>query len=420
MRVVAGALICAAATRAPAQSRYVIRSPEQQWLTVETLHWTIHYPARAAEFAACLIARLEPIYRETSALVGYATGPRVTLVIEDAMSFDGAYASANARAPVIVLQTQPSSPRSGGYSDCATARMVHELTHILQLSRPWTNESPWWQRAFIRLLPAEPSLAVLRRKAWLRESYAEHIEGLLAPTGAPYTPVRANTVRLLALLDGLPAYETLNDSYEGQYLVGAAFVDWLGQRSGEDAFRQLWPLMASPRWPGDSAAARRLFGAPLDSLYGAFVAMAKARSREVLARVTAAGIVRGEGVRGLGYADGITASPDGARVATVTGSPLVQLHLWSSRDTAAAPERLPLPTGQSPTAPRFSRDGKTMLIVSWELVGRGVWRPDLFEWTLRPVRFVASLMAWASATPIPCPTVEPRSGRGASSGSVTS
>src|SRR4026208_986810 len=117
MRVVVGALLCVAATRAPAQSRFVIRAPEQRWLTVETLHWTVHYPARASEFAGCLIARLEPIYRATSALVGDATEPSVMLVIEDAMSFDGAYASANARAPVIVLQTQPSLPRSGGYSD---------------------------------------------------------------------------------------------------------------------------------------------------------------------------------------------------------------------------------------------------------------------------------------------------------------
>ena len=393
---------CVMPGTAPAQSRWVVRAPQQAWRTVETEHWSVHYPARAEAFAGCLVPRLEPLFRATSAIVGFTPAVRVTLVIEDAMSFDGAFASANARAPVIVLQTQPSIPRTGGYSDCATARMVHELVHILQLARPWSAAHSPWTRAFMRTLPAEPGPIIFKRKAWLRESYAEHVEGLLTPTGAPYTTWRANVVRMLALGDRLPAYGALSDSHDGQYFVGAAFVDWIAARSGEAAFRVLWERMASPNWAGEDAAFRDLFGAPGDSLYAEFVVDAKEKAEAVRARFSAAGLVRGTMVRRLGYAEVVATSPDGTRVAAVVGSPTLRLTVWSTRDTSAPPLILPLPTGQSPRAPRFTHDGR-VLLVNWEMQPNGLWRPDLFEWTFatRSMRRVTRGAAIREADPFP-------------------
>jgi hypothetical protein len=385
-----------------AQSQYVIRAPYRDWRTVETTHWSVHYPVAAAAFAECLVPKLESIYTSTAAIVGYSTTPRITLVIDDANASSGAFASANARAPVIVLQTQPSSPRSSGYSDCTTARVVHELTHVLQLSRPWGSDHSRWMLAFVSILPAEPGPVIAHRKAWLREAYAEYVKGQLTPLGGQYLTAAPNAVRGLALIDRLPAYDQLDNSSEGRYLVGAAFVNWLAARS-DSALPRLWPRMASADWRGEAAEFTSLFGAPPESLYAHFIDQVKATTRAVSSRFQPAGLVRGTRVRDVGYADNITVASDGAHFAGVLGWPVARATIWPAFDTAAAPATLPIPTGQSPSALRYMPGGKDLLAIHWEMIDGAMWRPDLYVWNLerRSLRRVTHGAGIRDADPMP-------------------
>src|SRR5690349_4961101 len=59
------------------------QTPEEEWRTVETAHYRLHYPADTEAWALLLAAQLEGIRARVSAEVGYEPSQVVDVVVMD-------------------------------------------------------------------------------------------------------------------------------------------------------------------------------------------------------------------------------------------------------------------------------------------------------------------------------------------------
>ncbi|HET7692797.1 MAG TPA: hypothetical protein VFM44_06900 [Gemmatimonadota bacterium] len=391
--------------------------PAADWRTLETEHFVVHYPAELAAWTEPMVRRLEAIHDAVSEAVGFEPAGPTTLIVDD----PGGQSNGVSFGPVIYLWPSPPGPTSEigenrGWSEMLT---VHEYAHSAHLMRPTRNPL---DRVLYSLFPFPvPPLAV-RTPRWAIEGYATYLEGKLTGSGRPNGTWRPAVLRKWALEGKLPRYDELNrrdGEWEGSmaYLAGSAFAEWLVDRKGEDALRDLWARMTARQRRSFGDAFAGVFGGPPDELYAEFTVDVTGKALTARTGLRSAGIVAGEMFQRMGTitADP-AASPDG-EVLAITISPAhrpSRIVLWSTApDTAAArrereerermlaadPEdvpaidwrprpREPLATlgpigGRGHRAPRFLPDGERLLVVRTEGLGDGRARGDLFAWTWR-------------------------------------
>src|SRR5689334_13834271 len=113
------------------------------------------------------------------------------------------------------------------------------------------------------VLPLNP--ITLHAPRWVLEGYATVVEGRLTGAGRPSSTIRALILRQWAENGRLPTYAQLNSDqrFLGMsmaYLMGSAFLEWLEQRNGPDALRNVWARM--------TARQRRSFDAAFTGVFG--------------------------------------------------------------------------------------------------------------------------------------------------------
>ncbi|HET6361071.1 MAG TPA: hypothetical protein VFH11_03340, partial [Gemmatimonadota bacterium] len=214
--------------------------PTADWRTVETAHFVVHYPAELAAWTEPMVRRLEAIHDAVSGAVGFEPGGRTTMIVDDPTG----QANGISFGPVIYLWPTPPGPTSEigenrGWSEMLT---VHEYAHSAHLTRPTRNPL---DRVLYSLFPFPVQPLAVRTPRWAIEGYATYLEGKLTGSGRPHGTWRPAVLRKWALEGRLPRYDELNRTgaeWEGSmaYLAGSAFVEWLVDRKGEDALRDLW------------------------------------------------------------------------------------------------------------------------------------------------------------------------------------
>lgn len=400
----------------------VATRPHLEWRTVQTAHFTVHYPAEAEAWTLDLVPRLEAVHDEVAALVGFAPARRVTIVVEDPSAQANGSAYPFLDAPAIALWPTPPDPRSaiGATRDPAEQLAVHELAHIAHMGRPSRNPR---RSRLVRLLPVRLGPIGQRAPRWLTEGYATWVEGRLTGSGRPHSVVRAAILRQWALEGKLPRYEQLDASggFQGgamAYLAGSAFLEWLVEQRGEQSLPNLWRRMTARRERTFDAAFAGVFGAGPAELYARFTVDVTERALAARSALRAAGLAVGDTVQRLNWGTGDPAvSPDGRQVAVVlrgATASAARVVVWRAEDervdTAAAararrallaadpedvpdlparrPARRPLATlfpvnGRPHDQPRFMPDGRGILVVRNEPLPDGALRPDLFLWEWR-------------------------------------
>jgi hypothetical protein len=407
----------AASLAASAAGAQPATRPSADWRTLETPHFVVHYPSEMAAWTELMAGRLEAIHAAVGAAVGYEPGEPTTVIVDD----PGGQPNGISFGPLIYLWPTPPVPSSEigenrGWSEMLS---VHEYVHSAHLLRPTRNPR---DRFLFSLIPVRLQPAAVRTPRWMVEGYATYLEGRLTGSGRPHGAWRAAVLREGALEGTLPDYDALNrtgGNWQGDmaYLVGSAYLEWLVERSGEQALRDLWARMTARRRRSFDEAFAGVFGGPPAELYGEFSVDVTARALAARERLAAAGLVPGEPFQRLDtIADDPAASPDGTMLA-VTIQPArdpSRIVLWSTgpdtaaqrreredreRMLAADPEdvpaiewrprpREPLATlgpvgGRGHRAPRFLPGGERLLVVRSEGLGDGRARADLFEWTWR-------------------------------------
>ncbi len=400
-------LICAAL---PAQA------PSGDWRTIETAHFRVHYPAPFGAWAQRTASSLETIHADVTAFVGYTPPRTVDVVVGDPAADANGFALPFLDRPYMVLWAYPPDVESslGDYGDWMDLLSVHELAHIVHLTRPRNGMA-----LLSYLLPLGPIPLVAPR--WVVEGYATLVEGALTGSGRPNSSFRAMVLRRFAIEGKLPSYGALSglSGWLGgsmAYLVGSDFLEWLEAREGEGSLRRLWKRIASRRGGDFSTAFRAVFGRSPADLYDRYRAERTAQAIGEEKRREAAGIAEGELWQRLsGGTFSPQVSPDGKKLLALRAPRRGErfVGVWSFEETEeerrgeearlrqeeklrADPEeivdrpevpkprsprwKLPRWNGQAPQDPRWMPDSRRVLFTRRVPDAEGVLRLDLFLW----------------------------------------
>lgn len=418
---VVGGLALLALTLVPGASPAGAQPPHAEWRTLELPHFRVHYPAASEAWARRAAARLEAVRERLREEIGYAPPQVVDVIVSDPLSRPNGSAWPFLGNPRMVLWTTPPAPSSilGHYRDWGELVALHEDVHLVHLLRPSRNP---WQDRLGRLIPIGGLGPIARRAPrWVTEGYATLLEGRLTGAGRPHGDLRAAVLRQRARAGRLPGYGALgagDESWLGgsmAYLAGSAYLEWLEERSGPDALRDLWARMSARHGRSFEEAFGGVFGAGPGELYGRFASELTWRAMEAERRLGGEeGAVGGELWADLEHGTGTPAvAPDGSRIAAVVAhrEEPPRLTVWETAVDEAAEERhrqereriaredpedvpavrtapparkvvatLPTFDGRAPADPRWSPDGESLLF--WAL-GRGTdgtERADLYRW----------------------------------------
>ena len=390
--------------------------PWLDWHTVETPHFTLHYPTAYREWSLSLAQRIESVRSQVVALVGYGPTRRVHVVIDDPINAANGYAFTTLDAPTIVLWPVSPDPRSdiGDYAVWQDLLATHEFAHVAHLTRPSRNR---FQQLLQVLSPVPLGPIATKAPRWVMEGYATYVEGRVSGTGRPNSAWRAAILRQFALEGRLPGYGQLSAtggwlSGEFAYLAGSAYLEWLARREGDSSVVALWRRMTAKTDRSFAGAFSGVYGGSPAELYGRFTVDLTADAVEIARQLRRQQLTEGTLVQRLRRSTGDPAiAPDGRYVALTirkVNAPSA-VEVWKTADepdTAAATRReaqrrrdpqdvpdrsfYPPPRkvvaslvandGYAYETPRWFADNKRLLLTRNVPARDGTFRPDLFVW----------------------------------------
>ena len=419
-RIVASSLLLFLASVVDSAAAQTLTRPHIAWRTVETAHFTFHFPAEMSEWTLAVARRMESAAAGVQRLVGNAPAARVTVLVEDPANVANGFALPFLEGPVVFLWPTPPAPGPtiGTHRGWGEVLAVHEYGHIAHLTIPTRNPG---QQLLWRFAPTKFGPVAINAPWWVIEGYATVIEGKLTGSGRPYSTGRAAVLREWALEGKLPTYPQLDASgtFAGgnmRYLMGSAYLEWLEARKGDSSLAHLWRRMSARQTRTFAEAFMGVFGAPPADLYGKFTVAVTDRSLQIERQLRSAGLVEGGLFQKLNWATGEPAvSPDGKLLAVVLRSTTAPARLVIWRTAPDAPDSVlarrrararqldpldvpafdsfPPPKraiatlaavgGRSHELPRWLPDGMRLLVSRDEPMGDGTTRPDLFIWNYR-------------------------------------
>ncbi len=411
------------------------QAPSADWRTVETPHFRVHYPVEYEEWSLRAAERLESIREEVSKEVGFTPPQTIDVIVTNPVALPNGIAWPLLDTPRMIFFAEPPGPdeQLGLYAQWIDLLAVHETAHLVHMLRPSRN--PMERLLEKSVLPFNP--ITLRAPRWVLEGYATVIEGRLTGAGRPNSTIRALILRRLAQSGRLPTYGQLNSGrrfldMSMAYLMGSAYLEWLEQRSGPESLRSLWSRLTARQRRSFSEAFTGVFGERPDRLYGRFVAELTASSMAI-DRATV--LQEGELFQETPRASGSPAvSPDGTKIAVVIRErdEPEKLVIWSTEPPDAeekkfeerlkkilardpedvAPVRakplprkaihsLTMPDGGDIDAPRWTRDGKSIVFSHRVPDGNGFLHWDLFRWDFANLTRITHLADVRDADPFP-------------------
>lgn len=389
------------------------QAPHDDWRTITTPHFRVHYPAAYEAWATRAASRLESVRAAVVTEVGFAPETVTDVLIENPSADANGITIALLDTPRIVLYAEPPEPETqiGEYSNWIDLLTVHETAHLVHLLRPSRNP---FDRALAHLLPLNP--ITLHAPRWVLEGYATLIEGRITGSGRPSGALRAAVLRTWAMNGQLPTYRQLDSDrrFLGMsmaYLAGSAFLEWLVEKNGPDSLRNLWARMTARQRRSFDVAFAGVFGDTPQRLYGQFTAELSSNAMTV---VRAGGWKEGELWQETSRGSGDPAvSPDGTKLAMVLRNAkgeatLVVYSTGANEEEAKNAKRIaemlrrdpqdvapirtkpfprkPLhsykpPDGGDIDNPRWTRDGTSIIYTHKQPDADGFLHHDLFRWT---------------------------------------
>lgn len=392
------------------------QSPSEPWMTLETEHFRVHYPAEYEAWTRHLSSRMESIHRAVTDEVGFVPEGKTEILVMDPVGMSNGMALPFLKYPRMVLWATPPESWSpiGHYRDWPELLFLHEDVHLVHLLRPSRGG---WGKFIEWMLP----VGAVGRKAprWVSEGYATYLEGKMTGVGRPNGDFRAAVLRKWTLEGKLPSYGQMSNDAESwmgmsmAYLMGSAYMEWLVGCTDEGAWKRLWARLTAKKDREFDAAFEGVFGDGPAKLYDRFTADLTWRAKE-LEREMKPALAEGELWQDSSWTTGEPAlSPDGTKMAIVLRAKDVpsRLVVWDTKPDPEAQKKwdeeidkirkndpedvpglrtkpfpakvlfqMPLSASREPSNPRWMPDGKSILFTSYEPDLDGFYSPDLFLW----------------------------------------
>jgi hypothetical protein len=246
LAALAAVLACCAARVASAQI-----PPNEQWRTIETRHFRVHFTPALEQEARRAAVNAERAY---SGLSSELVPPRgmIDLVVSDNVDFVNGYATPFPSNRIVVF-AHPPTDVSGlrSYDDWNSLVVTHELTHIFHLDRSlgiWR----FGQAIFGRNPLLFPNLYEPR---WVLEGLAVYFESRLTGYGRLESSEHSMVARAAALAHQVPTLQELSPGTsrfpggEAIYIYGSLLFDYLSRTRGPGSIREFVERGAKTPFP---------------------------------------------------------------------------------------------------------------------------------------------------------------------------
>lgn len=244
--------------------------PDQNWRTLESEHFRVHFAAGLESLAHRTALRAERARDLLTERFLVAPQGKVDVVLTDHTDISNGFASPFPRNRVVIHARPPmEGPGLNWFDEWVELVVTHELVHIHHLDYAGTPG-----RIIRRLLgrvplpwPAFPGWTT---PDWITEGVATWYESALTGAGRGKGSWHETVIRVAALEGGLEAiHQTsgLSPIWPGgarPYIYGSQFMDWLQSRHGEEALASFFREVAESWIPYRlNRAAERAFGTSL-------------------------------------------------------------------------------------------------------------------------------------------------------------
>ncbi len=297
-------------------------SISDEWRTLTTPHFNIHFVEQQRNFAQELAAIAEQVHERLTIAIGWETDRRTEVVINDNLDPSNGMASPVPYNHSYLYLSPPSSGELMSHNHWLELLFTHEYTHTLhldQVSGVPAGARKLFGRSTGSILPFF-TFPQLWAPAWVAEGYAIHHE---SKTGyGRGSSARFDAMMRQEVLKGITSLT--GESYEGYsgsrwpfgqvYLYGSYLFDYIEQQYGEEKLRQYVSTYSRNWVPWRmSNRAWRTLGVSGEQLWRDFEEYLEARFSPQIAEIKSLGDPAGKVVASTPYLNRmITSGPDGS------------------------------------------------------------------------------------------------------------
>ncbi|MCC7386782.1 MAG: PD40 domain-containing protein [Deltaproteobacteria bacterium] len=274
-------------------------APHEEWRTIATAHFRVHYHEGEARIAQRAAVIGEEALVELAAILGHFPEDPIHLVLTD--DTDGANGFAQVLPyNLVVLFAAVPTPASAlsDHDDDLRLLLIHELAHIVHLDA--IRGVPWLINRVLGKVLSPNQI----QPRWFIEGLATWLESRLGDAGRIRSSYFDLILRAQVLEDRLPSIDEISTGtrdFPGghqPYLHGGRFLDFIARRHGEQAIRDISIAYGGRLVPyGLNLVAEEVTGETFVELWAAWLEEEKARAAALLLPVLREGVEEGLPIR---------------------------------------------------------------------------------------------------------------------------
>ncbi|WP_440054498.1 TolB family protein [Pseudoalteromonas sp. T1lg65] len=255
---------------------YSVMTHAEEWRTIKTDNFRVHYPAELKEWAHSASTELEIVRSKVLEQQARALPTIADVVVYDPANMANGFALPSTDSPLMALfATPPQSDTVISNQDSWQQLLIlHEYIHLVHLSQPSRNK--WRQKLRDLHDVSDVIMAVMPR--WVAEGYATLLESRLTGRGRLHDNYSEAILRYYAQQGALLPYSKLNngdDSYLSgsmAYILGVRFLAWLEDNYGAQTLDAVWTRAQAVKSRDFEEAFSGVFRDSPATLYKRFVA----------------------------------------------------------------------------------------------------------------------------------------------------
>ncbi len=224
-------------------------NPSDQFYTIKTAHFFIHYPHGVESVAQNASEIAETVYSKLSTKLDWKPWGRTHMVLVDQTDTANGMATVIPANYLLLFVTPPKAGTSlDNYKNYLDMLITHELTHILHIDQhhKFANPFHWLFGKIVAPNGLTPG--------WMREGMAAWEESVETGRGRGNSSYSDMLLRASIYDNNFPAIDQaagLQKHWPGsdsQYIYGVKFWQWISKKYGEETIAQYMKKYSSGLW----------------------------------------------------------------------------------------------------------------------------------------------------------------------------